>query len=156
MSITFGRARRIRPYRRRRHLKIAPFSVIIIIIKNNNNNNNNSNNSNSSNNGRPSHQPERIRIREARCESPRPCSSSVKHAISKWGCEKGAGVTESAEVTEETIQVRLRLDGILFILAWKKISVCGYNGRIMNRFTNSSLCSLSITRRTKHTLRIPA
>ena len=46
--------------------------------------------------------------------------------------QKRAGVTGHAEVTEETIQVRLRLDSILFILVREKISVCGYNGRIMN------------------------
>ena len=46
--------------------------------------------------------------------------------------QKRAGVTGHAEVTEETIQVRLLLYSILFILVREKISVCVYNGRIMN------------------------
>ena len=132
VSITFGRARRIRPrHRRRRHLKIAPFSVIVIIVKNNTT----TTTTTKQRGDHSHHQQSRNEYEFERPDAKVRVHAPVQRTRDQPSArveQKRAGVTGHAEVTEETIQVRLRLDGILFILAWKKISVCGYNGRIMN------------------------
>ena len=140
VSITFGRARRILPRHRRRHLKIAPFSVIVI-VKNNNNNNNNNNNKT----GRPfsiinkAGTNTNLERPDAKVRVHAPVQRTRDQPSARVEQER-AGATGHAEVTEETIQVRLRLDGILFI-RMEKISVCGYNGKDYERALTTTLLS---------------